>query len=65
LAVVARAMGQLHPENAASVAGVAELPDLIRGYEGVKLAGVDRFRAESQIRLRSVSGTHRVTARSA
>jgi indolepyruvate ferredoxin oxidoreductase len=65
LALVGRAMGQLHPENAASVAAVAELPDLIRGYEGVKLAGIVRFRAESQIRLEGVFGTHRVTARSA
>ena len=65
LALVGRAIGQLHPANAASVAAVAELPDLIRGYEAVEFAGIDRFRAESQVRLRAVSDPDRATARSA
>ncbi len=30
----------------AAAVAVAELPDLVRGYEGVKMANVERFRAE-------------------
>ena len=65
LGLVGRAIGQLDPASAAAVAAVVELPDLIRGYEGVKLAGIDRFRSESVVRLRAVSDTHRSAARSA
>ncbi|HWD52744.1 MAG TPA: indolepyruvate ferredoxin oxidoreductase family protein [Acidimicrobiales bacterium] len=68
LALVGQAMGHLNRANAASVAAVtavAELPDLIRGYEGVKLAGIDRFRAESPIRLQAVLDTFRPAAQSA
>ncbi len=65
LGLVGRALGQLHPANAGSVAGVAELPDLIRGYEGVKLAGIERFRSESKVRLQLIFDTDQATARSA
>jgi len=65
LGLVGRALGQLHPATTASVAGVADLPDLIRGYEGVKLAAIERFRSESKVRLRTVFATERATARSA
>ncbi|WP_366942187.1 DUF6537 domain-containing protein, partial [Gordonia sp. (in: high G+C Gram-positive bacteria)] len=37
-----------HPSAAQleQAVAVAELPDLVRGYEGIKLANVERFRAE-------------------
>jgi indolepyruvate ferredoxin oxidoreductase len=63
--LVGQAIVHLNPANAASVAAVAELPDLIRGYEGVKLAGIDRFRSESAIRLREVFESDRSPVRSA
>jgi indolepyruvate ferredoxin oxidoreductase len=65
LGLVGQAMGHLSPANAAPVVAVAELPDLIRGYEAVKLAAIERFRSESKIRLRATFDTERVTARSA
>ena len=61
LDLVGQAIGQLNPASAASVAEVAELPDLIRGYESMKLAGIDRFRSESKVRLRSVTHATRAT----
>ena len=65
LGLVGRALGQLHPANAGSVAGVAELPDLIRGYEGVKLAAIERFRSEGDLALQLIFDTDRATAQSA
>jgi len=41
------ALEHLTPATAEQVAAVAALPDLVRGYEDVKLAGVERFRAEA------------------
>jgi len=61
LDLVGQAIGQLNPASAASVAEVAELPDLIRGYESMKLDGIDRFRSESAVRLRSVTHATRAT----
>jgi indolepyruvate ferredoxin oxidoreductase len=31
----------------ATVAEIADLPDLVRGYEDIKLANVDKFRARA------------------
>ncbi|MEM7533658.1 MAG: indolepyruvate ferredoxin oxidoreductase family protein [Chloroflexota bacterium] len=39
-------LADLTPENYAPAVAVAELPDMIRGYEDVKLHNVERFRAE-------------------
>jgi indolepyruvate ferredoxin oxidoreductase len=39
------ALARLSPETLASAIEVAELPELVRGYEEIKLAGVERFRA--------------------
>ncbi|MET9816018.1 DUF6537 domain-containing protein [Streptomyces sp. NPDC006355] len=36
----------LNEENLAEVRRLAELPDAVRGYEGVKLAAIERYRAE-------------------
>jgi indolepyruvate ferredoxin oxidoreductase len=37
----------LSSDNVALAAQIADLPDLIRGYEGVKLANVDRYHAQT------------------
>ncbi|WP_311931651.1 indolepyruvate ferredoxin oxidoreductase family protein [Microbispora sp. H11081] len=42
--LVRRALDRLTPDTAQAVAEIAALPDLIRGYEGVKLARVAEFR---------------------
>ncbi|HEY2194091.1 MAG TPA: DUF6537 domain-containing protein [Actinomycetospora sp.] len=44
---VRRAVAQLGPETVDVVVVVAELPDLVRGYEDVKLRNVERFRARA------------------
>ena len=36
------------PENHALAVCVAELPDIVRGYEGVKLANVARYRKQGE-----------------
>jgi indolepyruvate ferredoxin oxidoreductase len=45
--LVDRALAALTPETAATVADVAQLPDMIRGYEGVKERNVAAFRAQA------------------
>jgi indolepyruvate ferredoxin oxidoreductase len=47
LALVDAALAQLTPATLETVAAVAELPDVVRGYEEIKLAGVERFRADA------------------
>jgi indolepyruvate ferredoxin oxidoreductase len=42
---VEAAIGALAPETAPQVLALSELPDLVRGYEGVKLATVEEFDA--------------------
>jgi indolepyruvate ferredoxin oxidoreductase len=42
--LVRRALDRLTPATAAAVAEIAALPDLIRGYEDIKLARVAEFR---------------------
>ncbi|MHB1710700.1 MAG: DUF6537 domain-containing protein, partial [Acidimicrobiales bacterium] len=54
--LVDQAITHLSPATAGEVAKVARLPDLIRGYEGVKREGIDRFRIESTALLRSLTG---------
>jgi indolepyruvate ferredoxin oxidoreductase len=41
---VGAALGALRPENEDAVVELCALPDVVRGYEHLKLAGVDRFR---------------------
>jgi indolepyruvate ferredoxin oxidoreductase len=43
-ALVTRALERLDAETAPLVTEIAELPDLVRGYEEIKLANVERFR---------------------
>ena len=47
LALVERALERLSPETLATAVEVAELPELVRGYEAIKLAGVERFRTRA------------------
>jgi indolepyruvate ferredoxin oxidoreductase len=46
-ALVARALEHLTPATHATVAQIAGLPDLVRGYEDIKLRNVGRFREEA------------------
>ena len=41
------ALARLTPELHGVVAELAELPDVIRGYEDIKLRNVERFRARA------------------
>ncbi|HEY6758184.1 MAG TPA: indolepyruvate ferredoxin oxidoreductase family protein [Baekduia sp.] len=46
-ALVDRALERLTPVTHATVAEIADLPDVVRGYEDIKLANVERFRASA------------------
>jgi indolepyruvate ferredoxin oxidoreductase len=46
--LVERSLAQLSPATHAQVAAIAELPDIVRGYEDIKLRNVERFRAEAK-----------------
>lgn len=39
------------PERVAAATAIADLPDMVRGYEGVKTANVERYRAELERQL--------------
>jgi indolepyruvate ferredoxin oxidoreductase len=45
--LVHRALARLAPGTRATVVAIAELPDMVRGYEEIKLRNVERFRAEA------------------
>jgi indolepyruvate ferredoxin oxidoreductase len=47
LALVDRALGRLTPDTLDLALQIAALPELVRGYEQIKLAGVERFRARA------------------
>ncbi|WCB92535.1 hypothetical protein DSM104299_01231 [Baekduia alba] len=46
-ALVDRALERLTPVTHAAVAEIADLPDVVRGYEDIKLANVERFRTRA------------------
>jgi indolepyruvate ferredoxin oxidoreductase len=46
--MVARTLSKLTPDNHATALELAELPDLIRGYEEIKLRNVVMFRKRAQ-----------------
>jgi indolepyruvate ferredoxin oxidoreductase len=46
--LVDHALVHLDPATHATVAEIVGLPDMIRGYEDIKLANVERFRAEAE-----------------
>ncbi len=59
IAAVDRALGVLSADNLSAVIAVAALPDLVRGYEDIKLANVDRYRSALAAALGSLtSGAH-------
>jgi indolepyruvate ferredoxin oxidoreductase len=47
-ALIEKALADLGPETCDRAVKLANLPDLIRGYESIKLKNVERFRAEVQ-----------------
>jgi indolepyruvate ferredoxin oxidoreductase len=46
--LVARALERLVPTTAAVVMQIVQLPDMVRGYEEIKLANVERMRTRAQ-----------------
>ncbi len=46
--LVTDALTELEPANARLVVAIAELPDLVRGYESIKLANIERLRARAR-----------------
>jgi indolepyruvate ferredoxin oxidoreductase len=55
--LVRQALRWLTPETQDDVAAVAALPDLIRGYEEIKLACVERYRAAAAQAMAALSAT--------
>ncbi|MFD0888476.1 DUF6537 domain-containing protein, partial [Streptosporangium algeriense] len=53
---VLRALSHLTPETAATVLELAELPDVVRGYEHVKMRNVAAYRASAASLLARLSG---------
>ncbi len=47
--LVAEAVAALTPESHATAVELAELPDVIRGYEDIKLKSVERFRERAKV----------------
>jgi flagellar biosynthetic protein FliR len=47
LALVDVALARLSPATRATAIEIAQLPELVRGYEEIKLAGVERFRVRA------------------
>ena len=56
------ALDAVTPATAAALVELAALPDVIRGYEQVKLAGVERFRREAAELVGALHGGHEVAA---
>ncbi len=54
--LVRRGVARLDAGNAGLVAELADLPDLVRGYEGVKLRNVERFRARAAELIDRIEG---------
>jgi indolepyruvate ferredoxin oxidoreductase len=54
--LVARSLEELTPATHATVAKIAGLPDMIRGYEHIKERNVERYRAEAERLERELRG---------
>lgn len=54
-ALVGDALAALRPETLAQVVALAELPDVVRGYEEIKLRGVATFRERAAEGLRTLA----------
>ena len=48
LGLVNRSLAKLTPDTLEMVVEIAALPDIVRGYEQIKLANLERFRASAQ-----------------
>jgi indolepyruvate ferredoxin oxidoreductase len=46
-ALVQRSLERLTPVTHATVAEIADLPDMVRGYEDIKLGNVEKYRARA------------------
>ncbi len=46
--LVERSLAELRPETQPTVKKIAALPDVVRGYEDIKLRNVERYRAEAE-----------------
>jgi indolepyruvate ferredoxin oxidoreductase len=56
-ALVERSLERLTPVTHATVAEIAELPDVVRGYEDIKLANVEKYREQAaQLEARLAAG---------
>jgi indolepyruvate ferredoxin oxidoreductase len=63
MALVDKALETLSPQTAWLVVEIAELPEMVRGYEEIKLAAVARFQkraAELSRRLESSGGSAKI-----
>jgi len=49
--LVEQTLGSLGPTTYARAVQLAELPDMIRGYEQIKLRSIERFRAAASVAL--------------
>ena len=47
-ALVERSVAELTPETQPTVVKIAALPDIVRGYEDIKLRNVERFHSEAR-----------------
>ncbi|WP_338051367.1 indolepyruvate ferredoxin oxidoreductase family protein [Pseudonocardia acidicola] len=61
--LVQAALTHLRADTVDAVTAIAELPDLVRGYEDVKLAGVERFRVRAAAALAELADRDRGVAR--
>jgi indolepyruvate ferredoxin oxidoreductase len=53
---------QLTPENHAEIAEIVALPDIVRGYEEIKMANVEAYRTALREKLQALSGENRELA---
>jgi indolepyruvate ferredoxin oxidoreductase len=56
-ALVREAITHLRPDTLAQVVAIASLPDLVRGYEGIKVANVARYREAADSALATLAET--------
>jgi indolepyruvate ferredoxin oxidoreductase len=55
IALVEQALAHLSSATLPTLLAVAELPDLVRGYESIKQEGIERFRAQAAELMNSLS----------
>jgi indolepyruvate ferredoxin oxidoreductase len=55
-------LAELTPENHAEIAEIVALPDIVRGYEEIKMANVEAYRTALREKLQALSGENRELA---